>query len=231
MYNNYDYENFYEQTELDNLFLEYLPKAKELLLRPIKQEIEDLRSENIRMKAELSEIEKREYDFSIKEKAFERESKLFLGKLEQNFIRSNLSGLKQFLEIQTVYIPNYTYKKIEKCQLCNEKRQFCLVSPDGKIHTTPCSCNNSKQVYHCSKEELTHFSILKHKGDKNIDITFSVSISDDDYAKEVKQSHIFSCYNKEIQKVIDDIKNSGYFAFDNEKACKKYCDFENNRKD
>ena len=112
---DWEYENYYEPSELEQLAEEFKEKCWEHILPNVKEEIESLRKENKEykdsnavLKGQLREIDRLKQDI-------ENQKQKLINEGIKNYQREALSGLKCDDEIWTIKTEFTT----EKCKHCN----------------------------------------------------------------------------------------------------------------
>jgi hypothetical protein len=112
--------------------------------------------------------------------------------------------------------------KLPKCDLCNDWRQLCFLSPLGRNMTERCTCDGDKpfyipETYACFEFAIDTYTQKLLMWYKLIEKTDHFVYGDVHLAKDV--------YNPSIK--YEDIEEYYNMYFNSEEECQKYCDWLN----
>jgi len=238
MYSEYDYENYYEPSEVDQLVDEFKDKCREFLLPNIKEEINSLNKENSELKTKNEEYRKRENEINSKERDLKYKEENLKREVEREFYQSNIGDtLKDLIEKSEVWFAENRGFTQEKCSLCNNERKLVAKFKNGKTTTTDCECKTLKYTYVPESAELNFIKFAKkdnrYQSDRNFYISKSYSPSKDYYDRNDYSYNEFSLCQV-VEKFCDTIKElhetkryGTKIGFTTKNECQKYCDWLN----
>jgi len=90
MYDYEDYEGYYEPSAADELLTEFKDKLKDILHESIKNEVQQTREENIKLKKQNEEYQQRENDISTKERNLKYKEENLKREVENEFYQKNV---------------------------------------------------------------------------------------------------------------------------------------------
>jgi len=240
MYDN-EFENYYEQSEVDQLVEEFKDKCREHLLPNIREEIEQLNKENTELRIKNEEYKKRESEINNKERDLKYKGENLKREVEKEFYESNIGDtLKDYIEKSEVWFADSKGFRQDKCSLCNGKRKLVANFPNGKTTETNCDCSN---LIHKFVPEASELSLIKfNKRDSRYQSERKFYISKtyipskdssyrDDYSyNEFKLCQIVDEFNEDIKLLHEEKEYNTKIGFIIKEECKKYCDWLNSTK-
>ncbi|MDD2496194.1 MAG: hypothetical protein PHE29_13510 [Tissierellia bacterium] len=237
----YEYDTgYYEPSELDILLDEYIEKMKSVLLGSVQQEIESLRKENTELKEKEKGFIDRERQLSYKERDLKNKADNLKREVENEFYNKTVTeNLEKVLDTIDVYYAGVEYKQGKKCNLCNDNRELVAIFPNGTEQHKRCDCAKEYRFYTPMMSTNKMLKIKQRKGQYNYPKRFIFESSykanpRDDYDYGYDSFKLIYFFDKFGEDVKGTHKNRGYgenIAFYNEKACKKYCDWLNDKEE
>jgi len=153
-----DYEEYYEQTPADEIFLEAREKLIRSLKESVKYHVDSVLKENEKLKQENSNLQKLVKGINQKERELEGE-KL---KYKNDLRNAKLSEL--MLDLQAiVYFIDYDSKSGEKCDKCDDSRNISYTTPSGRINYEQCACADRYKEYKTIEKILHEFRYGNNK--------------------------------------------------------------------
>jgi len=236
-----EFENYYEQSEVDQLVEEFKDKIREHLLPNIREEIERLNKLNFELKQKNEKYKKRESEINAKERDLKYKEENLKREVEKEFYESNIGDtLKDYIEKSEVYFADSKGLRQDKCSLCNGKRKLVANFPNGKTTETNCDCSN---LIHKFVPEASELSLIKfNKRDSRYQSERKFYISKtyipskessyrDDYSyNEFKLCQIVNEFNEDIKLLHEEKEYNTKIGFIIKEECKKYCDWLNSTK-
>lgn len=216
MYDYYE-EPYYEPTEADEIFLEAREKLINSLKGTVKQYVENVKSENERLKKELYTAKSKLREVETREFALEREKSNLMNTVR----KERLSELLKDFQVERFMVTSTT-KYAEKCDKCDDERYIHYKSPLGKEHKERCNCcDNSEKIYKPKSMLCTEFKV-DSRDSKKLRMWYNRNTYDrEEYYDSSK--HFEKSYNGESY----DILNEYEIFFDTIEECQKYCDWLN----
>ena len=223
MYDYYEEPPYYEPSLADEIMFEYQQKMKDALLESVKTEIENIKEENERLKEENKRLHEKQHQVAVKERELLEKEKT----LEREFYRKKFSELlKPFTDNYSGYYANSTYKKVNKCEKCDNDRKIIYTSPYGEEIKKDCSCNRRYELY---KPEHSVIEVLSLWKSNNYDNKFGITPKyqnkrEDDYRwSKLEFTHFVDIFD---ETTVDDLKKYNTL-FKLKEECQKYCDYLN----
>ena len=180
------------------------------------------------MKADYTAFKQKERELEMLKSKLEKDYQLKCESLESDFARKRIEDVLRPLIgylIKPMYSINRKSVQREKCPLCDDRRQYTLLSPDGEKHIVYCKCNFHKDVY--SVKNPDYFKIY-------------MKVNKDSFQKDLSPTLIMrhiDPYGYEIYNEADNIvekfdennppKNYSNVLFSSEEEAQKYCDYLN----
>jgi len=236
-----EFENYYEQSEVDQLVEEFKDKIREHLLPNIREEIERLNKLNFELKQKNEKYKKRESEINAKERDLKYKEENLKREVEKEFYESNIGDtLKDYIEKSEVYFADSKGLRQDKCSLCNGKRKLVANFPNGKTTETNCDCSN---LIHKFVPEASELSLIKfNKRDSRYQSERKFYISKtyipskdssyrDDYSyNEFKLCQIVNEFNEDSKGLHETKEYGTKIGFKTKEECQKYCDWLNTTK-
>ena len=245
MYDYDEYENYYEPTVADGIFVEYQQKMKDILWESVKDEvkteIKKTNEENIKLKKENEKFKKREKDLSAKERDLKYKEDNIKREVEKEFYSTNIGDvLKEFVENCELWFADEQYYQGEKCNLCNPNRELIAKFKNGKTTKTECEC--AKKIRRFSPA-LTYETVIKfskkdsrYQSDRIFYFSRSYEPSKDssyydrDYSySEFKIGYIVDEFNDKVIELREGLRYGEKLGFRSKEECQKYCDWLNEK--
>lgn len=196
MYSYEDYCEYFEMTEADAVVHEYQEKMKELLVKPILDNINILQEENERLKKENATVAEKTRELAQLKREFERE-KTKLIECEAEKYRRSLFAVQGG---DIVYIVGSDETK-EKCKHCNgtHKITVMVLDKEQKLDCPKCSYGGTfisdktfhplkmvvrtaaLHIYDENKKSETHVYVYPYGGSRNEDAMECVPHTSNDY--------------------------------------------------
>ena len=167
MYDYYEDERYYEPTIADEIFIEYQQKLKDALKNSVKSNIENIESENARLKEENKKLRTETYELKGQINNNIKETEKLLKEKEREVFVGFTSG---FAPHDTIwYIES---KRTETtCKYCNGKYKI-KVDVLGKTKEVDCPhCSYGKishYTYYPVKDIISSFYFNYHRADRNL---------------------------------------------------------------
>lgn len=210
---------------------ELIKEARQHLKKEVQEEIDNLKKENQAlqdMKADYNAFKQKERELEELKSKLERDYQLKCESLESDFARKQIEDILRPL-IGSLIKPMYriTRESVqrEKCPLCDDKRQYTLLAPDGEKYTVWCKCSLHKDVFSVKKPD--YFRVY-------------MKVNKDSYQKDLSPTLImrhrtpseFEIYDK-VENIVEKFdennlpKNYSNVLFSSEEEAQKYCDYLN----
>jgi regulator of replication initiation timing len=235
-YDEFDYEQYYEPSEVDQIVDEFSEKIREFIVPNIKKELEKLRIENEKLKTENEKLKKHELEVVRKEKENDRRAENLKREVENEFYKTNVDDVfKDILENSELWFADRKKIPQEKCDICNEDGELVAIFPNGEATSKKCKCNDLLPSYVPEICTVEHTKFNKRDGGYHSDRKFyftksyfpsSNSNYDYDYM-EFNLLHTITNFNEEVKEIH---KEKGYgtvIGFISKEECQKYCDWLN----
>lgn len=233
---DFDYENYYEPSEVDQLVDEFTQRCREFIVPNIKQETDRLKEENMLLKSKNEEYIKRENEIRNKERDLEYKKDNLKREVEREFYKSNIENtLEDMLDKSVLWFADNRSFKQEKCSLCNDNRELVAEFENGQSAKTLCKCN--KYIYKYIPEICEIQSIRFYKKDSNYQserkfyFTSSYSPSTkSDYNYDYDDFNLYNIVDKFTESTKELHKDKRYatvIGFKTQEECQKYCDWLN----
>lgn len=222
--NDYDYE--FEPSEADELFDEIKNKLIDRASQAIKDEISKLRERNKYLEdltdKQQGQLTKYEQENRQREWTEERIRK----EIERDYLNKKVIDIiRPFVESKELWAAIYQRVLGDKCDLCNENRELVHEFPNGVIAKAPCTCNKGEYLYCPEKVDVDAF---RYKSTNSNRLTY-VKIYFADECK-IESRRVYSEFGDEIIAEADTKPRWMEYIFDNEDACKQYCDWLNEKR-
>jgi len=236
-----DYEDYYEQSEVDQLIEEFKDKIREHLLPNIREEIEQLNKENTELRIKNDEYKKRESEINNKERDLKYKADNLKREVEREFYESNIGEtLKDYIEKAEVWFGDNKGFRQDKCSLCNDSRKLVANFPNGKTTETNCDCSNLLHKFVPEVSELSMIKFNKRDSRYQSERKFYVSKTyipskessyRDDYSyNEFKLYQIVDEFNEDSKGLHETKEYDTKIGFKTKAECQKYCDWLNRDK-
>ena len=183
---DYDFDDRYEPSLMDEIFTEASDKLFEALKITAKEQINEIIRENDRLKQAQQDVRTREINVTSKENELKRRKE----ELEREWKNRSLEELFEPLkETMWCIVSSYMREK-PKCNLCSDDRKIEFVSTTtGRKTYETCECARSYYVYkplEVSVYDLAKVSIYKNAMEK--DLKFTVKFNKSKYDKNLEDS-------------------------------------------
>lgn len=241
-----EYADLFEPSEADEIFEELKEKLVNSAKDSIKKELEQLRTENARLRKSNSDIQGELFNAKNKLSNLEQKEKSLRNEVKKEFYANELEPIFDDLFNHTeVWYAKHIGHERPKCNLCDDDRYMIATFPDGSTQMKRCSCANLDYFYEpCTSQCYTarfyktkvspekiaranpHFYIKEfHEPNKEWVDAY------DNYATfyiprvfEVFDDEVINFHNKEI-------RCSDHIAFTSREECLKYCEWLNKEKE
>lgn len=222
---DYDYDNCYEQSKADEVYEETLEKLKELLREDIKNEIEYIRKENLRLKKENEELKDKTRNIDNREQTLNMKEKDLENKSERYFYSKKFSEiLKPLEESMKIWYVSFYWEYIPKCENCDENRKVDYISPFGTSIKGKCECNKTEKTYKIVETNIQYLSF--YKSNRNQEFILTPKYDSGEYdSTYFKLDFQYISKKFEEDKVLDYKISDGYrdfTAFNDREECEKY---------
>ena len=190
MFEDFDYEDYFEPGVIDQIVIDAIAKAKEQVKEGIKINLEVELTKNQTEKERLSiaqgvlngrirEVSKRERDVESKEK-----------NMLKNFV-------KDFFKEENANIVKITYDSSlgEKCEHCDNDRKVELVDQFSRKHKVDCSCKIYVKTWKYDTPYKTSFVVRKDWS--NLEKYTHIEFSGEDsygYTFDAKKDKVFPSF-------------------------------------
>ena len=221
MYDYYE-EPYYEPSIADEIFAEYLNKMKNALTESTKYQIEKIKIENEELKEENKRLHEKQHQVAVKERELLEKEKT----LEKEFYRKKFSELlKPFTDNYEGYYANSTYKKVNKCEKCDDERKIIYTSLYGEEIKRDCLCNTRYELYEPQHTIIEVLGLWKsNEYNSKFGITPKYENKDDDYKwGKLEFAHFVDAFDEND---VYEIKKHDTL-FKSKEECQKYCDYLN----
>lgn len=210
---------------------ELIKEARQHLKKEVQEEIDNLKKENQAlqdMKADYNAFKQKERELEALKSKLERDYQLKCDSLESDFARKRIEDILRPLIgylIKPVYSINRESVQREKCPLCDDRRQYTLLSPDGRKHIVNCKCNFHKDVFSVKKPDCFKIYMKVNKDSYQKDLSSTLLM------KYINSSG-FAIYN-EVNNIVEKFdknnppKDYSNVLFSSEEEAQKYCDYLN----
>lgn len=239
----YDYsedydESMYEQTPLDELFLEYREKCKDILLGSVQGEIDAIKKENVKLNNLKDELCKKKNDLDNRERLLQRKEDDYKKEFEKEFYNKTIiENIEDLVKNMTLYYISYELFDKDKCEFCDEDRMLTLRWKDGTEENKKCSCSKGYYKYVTFESEINTVQFNQRKGDYKRPSYFELTKShkqdmkdstDYDYSYEKFNIYYIRDNFNDETRILHDNKGFGKkIGFRSEEECQKYCDWLN----
>ncbi|NLB89989.1 MAG: hypothetical protein GX786_02045, partial [Clostridiales bacterium] len=170
----------YEPSELEEKALEFKEFLEESIKKEHKDKIDSLTKENVRLKAIESEMNKTTQENRKLERELKWKMENYAQEYEKEFEKKNIEDVMQeFFSNETVWFGESLYKRLPKCELCNEERILEHTFPNGQKATVPCDCNDGYFKYEPVEAKIKYLTIGKSLHPTNYRKKFYFSITRD----------------------------------------------------
>lgn len=213
-------DDFYDDT---NYFDEEVEKLKDSIRSGVKKEItEEIHS--LRKQIKILEPVKENWDnikFELREKIriLEKEKETF----KREYLKENLGALIIKYYDTSIYELSSKSENREKCNKCDENRQYEITTPDGISHEINCFCSRPKNIFFVRELQSLRLALNK----KNNGEVEAVFLGVKGCYDEIK------IYRKEIMNTLEEaVKNNvpSYRAYFVDKSiAEKYCEYLNSK--
>lgn len=220
----FDYEDFYEPSEFDQMVEEFKDTLRESVKKEWLDRMNRLEEENKELRVVKKNFNQIKNDYAKAEWKCEQESKRAMENAKKDAYRARLSELLGDMKAEYWSIKKEFIKK-PKCDKCDEHRMVAYITPLGKKAKEYCICAETEskyvpcemviyQIELCNSGIGARF-VKKYKDDEDI------FVSDSEY-----YGHKF------VVKDEDDIsslaeKNEYSLYFESFEKCQEYCDYLN----
>lgn len=235
-FNDFDYSECYEPSDVDKLVDEFREKCKEYIIPNIKDEIDRLNKENFDLKKQNDEFKKREKDIDIKERDLKYKEANLKKEVEDEFYKTNIEDtLTQYIEESQLWFANNKGFKQDKCSLCNNERKLIAKFDNGDECVKNCKC--SELVYKYVPEITTIENIRFSKKDSGYrsDRKFYLSKTyvpnknsnyGDDYSyREFGIQYVVNEFTEETKELYGDLNYGKNIGFTTKEQCKLFCEW------
>ena len=210
---------------------ELIKEARQHLKKEVQEEIDNLKKENQAlqdMKADYTAFKQKERELEALKSKLERDYQLKCESLESDFARKQIEDILRPV-IGSLIKPMYSINRKtvlrEKCPLCDDKRQYTLLTPDGEEHIVYCKCNSYKDVFSVEKPDYFQIYMKVDKDSHQKDLASTLIMRHiDPYGYEI--------YN-EVKNIVEKFdENNPPKHYSNALFCffeeaQKYCDYLN----
>ena len=214
---------------------ELIKEARQQLKKEVQEEIDKLKKENQAlqdMKADYNAFKQKERELEMLKSKLEKDYQLKCESLESDFARKQIEDILRPV-IGSLIKPMYSINRKtvlrEKCPLCDDKRQYTLLTPDGEEHIVYCKCNSYKDVFSVEKPDYFQIYMKVDKDSHQKDLASTLIMRHiDPYGYEI--------YN-EVKNIVEKFdennppKHYSNALFSSEEEAQKYCDYLNSLKE
>lgn len=214
---------------------ELIKEARQHLKKEVQEEIDKLKKENQAlqdMKADYNAFKQKERELEMLKSKLEKDYQLKCESLESDFARKQIEDILRPV-IGSLIKPMYSINRKtvlrEKCPLCDDKRQYTLLTPDGEEHIVYCKCNSYKDVFSVEKPDYFQIYMKVDKDSHQKDLASTLIMRHiDPYGYEI--------YN-EVKNIVEKFdennppKHYSNALFSSEEEAQKYCDYLNSLKE
>ena len=133
--------------------------------------------------------------------------------------------LKPFTDNYSGYYANSTYKKVNKCEKCDDERKIIYTSLYGGEIKKDCSCNRRYELYEPEHSVIEVLSLWKNNYDNKFGITpkYKNKENDDYKWSSLEFTQFIDIFD---ENAVDEIKKHDTL-FKSKEECQKYCDYLN----
>lgn len=218
---NYEYEDFYEPSQYDELVEEFKEELRKSVVREWVDKMNALKEENESLQEIKKNFEAIKTDYEIKKAELEN------AKLEVKSMR--LKELISDARVEFWAIEKKGRVK-PKCDKCDSHREISFISPLGRAMKEICECGISEKYY--VPKCITLYKIRINSYDKkgDVDILFRCEDTNEMYATSYKLSGNHVVNDTESFADLDDT-SYWYYFFTSKERCQEYCDYLTSKED
>lgn len=225
MFEDYDYEDYFEPGVIDEIIMDAITKAKEKIKEGIKINLEAELTKNQTEKERLSNVRGvlngRIREVSKRERDVESKEKNMLWNFGKEFFKEENANIVKI---------NYDSALIEKCQYCDDNRKIEMVDQFSRKHKVDCSCKTYSKTWKCTKSDSLTFRVRKEWSSLKKYTYIKFRDEDDGYGYtfDVERDRVFPSF--EVFKGYIDGGGRPYGEYIiNEEVAKQCVDYLNNR--
>lgn len=224
------YDDYYDEDGIMEEAFE-IPKrqlideARKHLKKEVQEEIDNLRKENQELKDikdDYNVFKKKEKELENLKVKLEEEYQRKFENLERDFVEKNLIEIfnKYNKVFKKIYTISYNYCPRPKCNLCDENREYEIITPDGLKHKIACKCKEKMTVYKVVEDSNIIYLVFKNRGSEKIQIRLKYFYHDN--AHYIDNEDLIEKFDE------NNIPQSPYGAiFASKEEAQKYCDYLN----
>lgn len=234
-YWDYD-EPMWEPSEADDLFGEIKQKLVDAAKDSIKTDIENLKKRNSYLEKRNKELEDREYSVDLKERELEYKSRDIRNVVEREFYKKVVEDVfKDALNKSHIWVAQNIAHEKQKCDLCDENRQWTTTWPDGTVSHKTCTCAIPEYQYEPVELIIDSLRYTYQDGNSTSNRYYNLSKTytaignkwnDYSYA-EFNVMFIFDSFCNDVLVARDKLGYQKYIGFRSKEECQKYCDWLN----
>lgn len=210
---------------------ELIKEARQHLKKEVQEEIDNLKKENQalqEMKADYNAFKQKERELEALKSKLEKDYQLKCESLESDFAKKQLEDiLRPLIGCLTKPMYRITRESVqrEKCPLCDDKRQYTLLAPDGEKYTVWCKCSLHKNVFSVKKPDCFKIYMKVNKDSHQKDLSSTLIM------RHIT-SNGFEIYD-EVNNIVENFdennlpENYSNVLFSSEEEAQKYCDYLN----
>ena len=160
----WDYEDFYEPSEFDELVEEFKDGLRKSVKEEFQQELEKLKKENEQLREVKANWNKLQAEYENKNR--ELECKIY--ECKSNAARMRLEELFEHCDMSMIlFKPGSNSVYLPKCSRCDDERYIHYKTPSGKDAKELCDCARSYIKFKPTAYYCTEFRMNRRTDDKN----------------------------------------------------------------
>ena len=226
MFEDYDYEDYFEPGVIDKIVIDAIAKAKEQIKESVKINLEAELTKNKTEKERLDKVRvalnDRTREVSKRERDVESKEKNMLRNFSKEFFKEENANIVKL---------NYDSVLMGKCQHCDDNRKIEITDKFSRKHKVDCNCKVYSKIWKYRESDKLTFRIRKDWN--NLERYTYISFTDDDNYGEIfeaKKDRVFP--SLEVFKECYKGNKSPYGEYIINKEVAQQCvDYLNSRKD
>lgn len=237
MYFEDDY--YCEPSELECILSDFQSQMTEILMSSVRNNLNAIKEENVRLKAENEKYKQRERDIFNEKTSLKYKQDNLKIEVEKEFYDTNIGdALKRYTEECEVWFADIKYKDKIQCDLCDANRKIRAIFPDGEVVEKTCECNEKIsyyapdtaiiQVLKFNRKNSRYVSERKFYFSKTYSPSKRSSSYYDEY-NEFKLYNVVDIFNEDTIELHENKQWGERIGFKTQEECQKYCDWLNRR--
>lgn len=226
---------YYEPSVAEEIFDRAKDELEAVIKIEIKNEIKNIKSENIKLKEEVQKYKDKERELHNRELEIKRKEEQEINSMYKSKWSETLKPLED--NFVAWRIGNKSIKK-QKCDKCNDERKIVYTSEHGEKLYKTCSCNDCYTEYFPDETVMTEIDFGKERGTWGSDFKSKFYMTPRYESKDYDDTWCKLEFKRYMDNFdLDEIKKEELREYDlrqhivwtNKEACQQCCDYLNSK--